>query len=400
MAANLYGQSGQSFQWVQEADINNVYQDETPTVFTGNFTQFWYRFVDLNPSISATSSASVNLVTNRTINSTATCEEYRITYGGHAGAEPNTTDSQNYDQYGLAYVDSRNQSQYIVVEEQARGLTTWMSNSSSACGDRCIQLLVLQSANNLTTEEAALQDYVSVQNPRLWACNNTVSQVTNLDQYGFANETRLELPDLQAQIMAGAIGWSGITISDTDGNVDPLQYQIIRGDNGFNLAGNITAEGVSAMLMYFTTTVFAAMDQQGGPRVTMTGDYVPSAAQTINVKWQFAGAILAGLPILQFIMLLAVVWFSRKAIILEPSYLTAAHLLYPVVHKLGPGGILMSVDEMAEKLGSDYKVAYTVRPDANDPGPAATEYVRKLDLVEEKEGYGYIRGQMAEGRYD
>ncbi len=71
----------------------------------------------------------------------------------------------------------------------------------------------------------------------------------------------------------------------------------------------------------------------------------------VDREWWHAYAILIGIPLIQFIMLLGVVWFSGKAIILEPSYFTAAHLLYSVIHKLGHRGILMSVDAMTEMMG-------------------------------------------------
>lgn len=392
MAANLYGQSGQNFEYYAGETIDDIVQYDTPTIFTNDYSTFWYRFVDSSPS-----SAKQTVVTDRTINSTATCEELKITYGGYAGYQyvPDGKDTQ-----GLGYIDHDGNEQYMIVDEVAKGLTTYMSNTSVNCGNRCNQVMALQSANNFTYADVEGSDTVPVWKPRLWNCTNTLTQVTNLDTDGFENVTRLQLPDLQAQILAGAIGWSGVTNTYDNNVTDPMQYQIIHGNNGYNLAGNMTAEGVAAALMIFSTTAIAAMDYRGGPRVNMTGYYSPSPATTINVKWNFAGAILAGIPVLQFIMLLAVVYFSGKAIILEPSYLTAAHLLYPVMHKLGPGGVLMSVDEIAEKLGPDFKVAYSVRPDANDPGLGNTEFVRNLTLVEEREGHGYIRGRMPEGRYD
>jgi hypothetical protein len=396
MAANLYGQTGQAFDLATNETIDDIWQGAIPTVFTNeDGSVFWYRFVDLSPD-----SGQLNYATDRIVNATATCEELKITFGGYAGLGYTPDD---FDTQQLNYIDSAGQARSIIVDEVATGLTTYMSNSSSesACGPRCNQVLVLQSANNLTEAEAIEYNQVSVPEPHLWSCNNTMSQVSNLEEDGFDNVTRLELPDDQARILAGAIGWSGVSIQNTTSNTtDDLQYQIIHGDNGFNLDGNVTAPGVAASVMVFSVAAVAAMDQRGGPRVNATGSYQPNPAQVLNVQWNYAGAILGGIPVLQFLMLLCVVWFSGKAIILEPGYLTAAHLLYPAMHKLGPNGILLTADEMAEKLGPDFKLAYSVRPNPDDPGRTNTEFTRDLDLIHESEGHGYIRGRFPEGRYD
>jgi hypothetical protein len=151
--------------------------------------------------------------------------------------------------------------------------------------------------------------------------------------------------------------------------------------------------------MKFSAGAMAAMDQPNGLRQTVTGNRQPSLAQEINVKWMYAAPILGGIPLIQFLMLLAVVFFSRKAIILEPSALTFAHLLYPIMHKLGEKGVLMSSNEIEERLGEDFKVSYSVRPDPNDPGLHERDHVRRLTLLEQSEGFGYVRGDMPEGRY-
>lgn len=397
MAANLYGQTGQNFDLSYNDTIDNIWSGLTPTVFANeDVSVYWYRFVDLSPG-----SGKLNIVTDRTINSTAQCVPLEIKYGGYAGLQPYVPD--NYDANGLEYIDIYGETQYTVVPDAASGLTTWMANNSAspACGQRCAELLVLQSANNLTEADAAGDDnLIPVPKPLLWACNNTLDQVTNLDADGFSDPDRLKLPDLQAQILAGAIGWSGIDSINADNTTDIMQSAIINGKNIYNMNGNATNRTVAAALMTFSVSAIAAMDQRGGPRLNMTGLYSPRSAQKINVKWPFAGAILGGVPIVQFMLLIGVVWFSGKAIILEPSALTTAHLLYPVMQKLGPDGILLSVDEMTEKLGPDFKISYAVRPDANDPGHHMTEFVRDLDVVEEREGFGYIRGKMPEGRYD
>lgn len=122
-------------------------------------------------------------------------------------------------------------------------------------------------------------------------------------------------------------------MTDSEDNVELFQAQIIPGDNVYNMNGSANASLVAANIMRFSTSALAAMDQRGGPPIIQEGNYRPRPAQHLEVKWPFAGAILASVPTVQFMVLIAVVWLSGKAIILEPSYITIAHLLYPVIGK-------------------------------------------------------------------
>jgi len=383
---NLWGELGLSF---YESIINQP-----------NGTNDWvYKFVD--GSTNAQNKQIRN--TTREIKSSAECVEYEVVYGGYA----------NFDDPAPAFVNqvgyvnpSDNETYSIQVENVAIGATTWIGNMTSAenvtCGPRCAQFLVLQSANNCTNNPAPdappdnCTSSTRVQFPRLWSCTNVVGQVSNTDSSneGFDNPQELLLPDLQARVIAGAPGWSGVLLSGTG-----LQQGLIfRGENDMNAPGNITVKGMEELVQYFTALVFATADGVGF-RKSLTGAYCPGPAQVVNVKWRYASLILIGIPVVQFLMLLGVVWFSGKAIILEPSYLAAAHLLQPVLNRIGEAGTLLSVDEMGEKLGK-FKIAYGVRPDPADPGHSDTTFVRDLAVIEESEGFGYIRGKMPEGRYD
>ena len=219
----------------------------------------------------------------------------------------------------------------------------------------------------------------------------------------FEDTTFLKMPDAVAKLLAGSIGWSGISTCDvTDPTIcSPFQNVAYSGDSKLSPPGaNATAESIAELIMKFTTGAISAIDSLQGPRFNVTGDNSPSQAQVVNVKWKFAGTILGGIPTVQLIMLFFVVWFSSKAIILDPSFITIAYALRPVIDKLGPQGCLLSLDEMSEKLGGDVKIAYGVRPDPNDPGHHDTTFVRHVGLMEESEGFGYVRGRMPEGRYD
>ncbi|KIX97307.1 uncharacterized protein Z520_06759 [Fonsecaea multimorphosa CBS 102226] len=376
-AANLWGQVGQNFP-VVTTTLDGGYDQPGPFVFTtAARDMWWYRFVDLGPDLKTA------ITSTRTVTSQAHCEEYKVLFGGYAGFN---TDNATLT-YFLEWEDNQGNKFGDIVTNVATAFTTWMGNSSSkdvGCGPRCSRILALQSADNHT-----------VPHPRMWSCNNTVGQVQGIADGGFSDPDALTLPDDQAFYLAGSIGWTGLETESDD-----LQYFLFDGDTPFNPPGNATAETMAELVMKFTVGALSALDNMNGPTKNLTGAASPSPAQVVNVKWADAGAILAGIPFVQFLLLVGVVWFSDKAIILEPSFMTVAHLLFPVIRKVGQDGCLLTVDEMADRLGHAYKIAYGVRPHPADPGHHDTTFVRDLDVIEESEGYGYIRGRFPEGRYD
>jgi hypothetical protein len=401
-AANIWGLSGQNLVWNRNDSIDNVVGAYDPQISTngddGNWAgaSFWYRFVDLAPpsdpdddvSGEAAASTGSNIVTGRTVNATASCLEWEVTGGGHAGYGPdaNLTSPLNVN------ITRNGVNMTFSVQQQIVNAVTWMTyNQSVTCGPRCAVNLALMVSDAYNTEGTPL-----VPKPRFFVCNNTVSDVAGYNDEGFADPDRLLMPDTQAWIVAGSIGLSGIGSSQ-----DFLQYSVIRGDGPYNPISNGTdADYIAALMMAYSTSILATMDYRGGPRTLIEGPNSPRPATIINVKWPYAGAILAGIPVVQLILLVLVVWYSRKAIILEPSYVTAAHLLYPAIQKIGSKGTLMGISEMAERVGRGYKLMYAVRPDPNDPGHHDPDFVRDLDLLDESEGLGPVRGNMPQGRYD
>ncbi|KIW18769.1 hypothetical protein PV08_03058 [Exophiala spinifera] len=360
--------------------------DEDGTGFTQavyrneEFTAYWYRFVDQSPLAN-----SLNTVTDRTVNCTAECQEHKVVAGGYAGFDSDDIDTM----WDVTWVDDDGYNNTWTINDVATGATTWLANMTS-CGDRCTQVYALQSADNNT-------DDVPV--PRFFSCKSYVSQVSNVDEY--VDPAKYELPDVQSQYLAGAIGWSGVQIENTDGSLaSDLQMVVYPADSIWSPPGNYTELGMADLVMRFTAGAIAAMDS-GAPRLNVTG-YGPAPAQFLNVKWKYAGAILGGIPVAQFVILCAVVGFANKAVIKDTSHLSTARLLRPVVDRLGDAGCLLTGDEIAEKLGN-YRLIYGVRNSggAMPPSGAADDgEILHIDVVDESEGLGYRRGPMPPGRYN
>ncbi|KIW67638.1 hypothetical protein PV04_06875 [Phialophora macrospora] len=390
--ANEFGVTGQDF-YVWGTSFDDYFGTEQSVYTDGEI--FWYRFIDRSPL-----AYSMATATYRTVNATATCEPHPVTFGGYAGF--NTDNSSLL--WDVTWVDASGQENTWTIPYQATGATTWMSNITSDCGPRCAQIYALQVADNITTD---------VPTPRFWSCFSNVSTVDGVDLYPdlYPDPGQYQIPDDQASILAGAIGWSGVLSADANGNLSfstpETQLQMVRYpvDSQWSPPGNYTAEDMAWLVMKFTAGAISAMDTVG-PRNNVTA-WGPAPAQVIHVQWRFAASILGGIPLAQALLLLVVIMFANKAIIKDTSHLSTARLLRPIVEKLGDRGCLLTGDEIAEQLGN-YKIIYGVRePNAGLRGGTGVGVVggedgrvRHLDILEETEGLGYKRGRMPEGRYD
>ncbi|KAG9768385.1 hypothetical protein KCU88_g7227, partial [Aureobasidium melanogenum] len=377
--ANQWGVTGQDY-----SVVNTTFDDDNGkqqvVYINADESMYWYRFIDRSPLAFSQSTA-----TSRTVNVTASCESFEVTYGGYGGFQSNDSDLM----WGVVWVDNQGNSNSWWIEDVATGATTWMGNMSSDCGERCAQIYALQTADNMTND---------VPEPRFWSCLVNVSPVDNVHEY--INPSQYQIPDLQATILAGSIGWSGVV---TRGDSPMANLQVVRypADSQSSPPGNISSDDMARLVMKFTTGAISALDTDG-PRLNVTG-YGPAPAQILQVQWKYAAAVLGGIPTAQAVVLLAVVLFANKAIIKDTSHLSMARLLRPIVDKLGDTGCLLTGDEIAERLGN-YRVIYGVRgPGRHGVPPVGVGddgTTRHVDIIDEAEGLGYRRGGMPEGRYD
>jgi len=383
--ANQYGIMGEDYRLITTtldddfAVEQSLYTDEGRDLY-------WFRFVDRSPT-----QFSRGASTYRTITSNATCTSYPVVEGGYAGF--NNLNATDGSQFLVTWVDSQGLDHTWSIDEVATGSTTWMSNTSvTDCGPRCSQIWALQSADNVTSD---------VPVPRFWQCNNTVGQVTNTDRY--INPSQYQVADEQARVMAGAIGFSGITV-ESGTFLDTLESVRYSSDSEWSPPGNLSERDMARVVMKFTAGAFSALDENG-PHLNVTG-YAPEPAQIVNVQWKYAGAILAGIPCAHAAILLVVIACANTAIIKDTSSLSTARLLRPIVDKLGDSGCLLTRDDIAEQL-HNLRVIYGVRMPGDAVGmgvrgPEAMDYtlINHLDILEESEGLGPPRGSMPEGRYD
>ena len=375
-SANYYGIQGQDYNFVNnitvpgQGKLASYGNPSTPTVYCSDDWKIMsYYFQDQNPS-----NPALTLLSRRHINFTASCTQLEIIEGGN-GVET-----------ALTYLNEEKQPVTMDVVRVGPGAMTFLSMLNSTCGSRCTEMFALQSANNET-----------ITPPAFFSCKNTVSPVHGIEGYvqKGQNASLYQLRDEQARIIAGAIGWTGFNYTPGD----PLQYVRYSIDSWWSPNKPATADVTAAHIMEFSAEAIAAFDYNG-PRQVVAGWY-PATAQTVNVLWRSAGAILGAIPFLQLLVLLCVVRYANEAIIKDASCMTTARLLRPLVEKLGTHGCLLTGREVAEEF-PDMRLKYGYREPLSDlqfHNKIDSDVVRHVDLIEEHEGLG-IQGAMPPGRYD
>jgi hypothetical protein len=371
-AANTYGIEGQDFYNLTNIPVADQVGEET-YYSNSDYTTFWYRFQDQNPT-----NYNEVLVSKRTVSTTAQCDQFKVLSGG------DTTQNDH-----VTYFDTNLQQNVTQqIHLYALGCSTYMSNTNRTCGPRCTNINVLTAADNQTG---------SVPFPLWFSCNNTVGPVTNIDDY--AEPAKYMLPDEQARAWAGAIGFSGIHWNGTS-----FQYVLYEYDSDWALnAYPDNQPGTAAVaqnIMEFTAGGIAATDVYG-PRINVTG-YYPTQGQVVDIQWNWAVLLLAGIPGGQFLVLLAVLIWANKVIIKDESHLSTARLLRPVVDKLGEKGCLLTGNEIVEVLGN-FRLKYGARDPPQDSmgyRGLGGAFVRHVDVIKEVEGLGRADARMVNGLYD
>jgi hypothetical protein len=234
----------------------------------------------------------------------------------------------------------------------------------------------------------------------IFDCQSTVSQM-----YTSTEDSQREefiLPDESAMYFAGAIAGK-IPPGDS---VDDLKFYTQYSDffDDRNLTGyyetELSAENIASTIQLFSLSSMSAFDLLG-PRISVPGN-PPQLAQGLKIQWTWVTAILVGIPVTQFLLLCVTAYISSNAVIKDASFLAAAHLLKPVVEKLGPHGCIMSGRDIARHLGNQ-PVVYGVRdPQGLSAGPIYhVDLISQSEAIEAQRGSVWMPGmKMPKGWYD
>ena len=184
-------------------------------------------------------------ISHRNITAMATCKRMRVLDGGNGTIT------------FVTYIDDDGEATTLNVAQVGSAAVTYIGVLNSTCGPPCTEVMALQSADGDTIPE-----------PPFFMCNSTISAVSAIDDYLHHGMTAdaFQMPDQQAKIIAGAIGWSGCNHTPGD------SYQFVRYCTESSWSPNDAAEVImiSERIMEFSIEAVAATDYNG-PRRNVTG---------------------------------------------------------------------------------------------------------------------------------
>ncbi|KAI1204108.1 uncharacterized protein F4807DRAFT_448962 [Annulohypoxylon truncatum] len=330
--------------------------DPSPFMFhTSTFDNDTGAYVNAIPNYPNWASNSLTAwnVIERWVNNFAYCDNLTIT-GMNTSSD--TTE--------VAF-DGYNGTQIFSISQTPLDYITYISDTSFSCGLRCTQVYALYSADETT---------------KLFVCNNTVSHI--YDNNGDSiNRTDLLMPDTQARILAGAIGWGDL---DVDSSLDalsmPNRFQASSFPNGSYWAPHWTAsEDIDlGYVPLFTASAIVTMTQYGIQK-NFTDILIPGTASQLDVTWKYSVLILALIPSIQALLALlcVLVVYVCGVSIHDGSLLAITTLLSPALSHIATSD-LRSGKEIAKTLGYDLQYTHE-RGEGDREGKWAIEMIgRKI----------------------
>ena len=329
IAAQQYGITGQFFQIVTGIELSNAVGLGTINKDRGTSGYFRYFFIDENPLVfNPVANAAIS---GRFIDASTSCDTYPVVDGGYGNL--------SY----IVYTDSgRNVTQAIgSIGEQEPGAMTYISELATTCGSRCTQVKTFQPIYLSNADGLGV-----VHNPHFFICNSTISKVQQyIGPTVYDVLDNVQMPDNVAKIIAGVPGWSG---SQPTNSTEESQTYSRQASETFT--NDTTVEQVEDMISSFAIATSAALDDHG-PRKNISGaDPVVANVLKLGRNWREAGSLLAVIPTIHFLAMIAVLIWADKAIILDDTSLAAAKFLKPMMDRLETKGNLMRGEDIVQIL--------------------------------------------------
>ena len=402
-AAHTFGLEGGGFNTIWEigpqnfSDLYRGYQDVNVDPNNSGYAEYW--FMDVNSNSDNPHDESD--ISGRYLNVTVRCTQYPIVVGG----------SGNTAYIGYTAEDGHMVTEYVGTASDA-GTTTYISDTNSTCGPRCTNVKVFQPATNTTADGQNNDNFDAfggATNATFTVCNSTMGTVVlnAIPDYGKvqAPNSAFDLPDLQARMLAGAIGFTGVAFANQSITSELSTYNQ---GNSFAPSDSIDVDGAQFNIAWFAMAAVAAMDY-GGNHVNITADDVPIYGDQLQIDhWWRVGALLGGITALQAISMVSVIIWGSKVIIKDETFISMAKLFKNVIEdpKLGMDdhGCLLRGKEIMERWGAgqDDKVIYSWKDGVQTAPDGSAEDVMHVDIFRHTDCGDPTRRfeKFPEGMYD
>ena len=303
----------------------------------------------------------------------SSCTGYRVTEGEYG--------NMPY----IIYRDGDKDVNLTLPAQPGPGGLLVQSQLNSTCGDRCVDVTAFQAESY--PSDTNLDDVYFVEQARYFTCSNNVSQAQDRNkeltwEYIFSDQV--------ARMLAGALGWSANGPTQDGKSL----YAVYTNASDLRFASTPSTKDMANKLASFTIGAVSFMDDSfAADRRYVSSTERPIAAQYLEVTWRYAAAILASIPLIHGLTLLAVVTWANHAIIKDDSHLSIAKVYHSFLQGLGDHGCLLKGHEMVQALNNP-KVKY------GHSGSLGHEGYLHVDVYEQGGRLVGNEGNLLEGWYD
>ena len=295
--------------------------------------EFAYRFSEFNPQDNTNAYPHL---TNRNIRSTAgDCVEHALDTTSPAKLI-DTPDGQHEAQvwsFGppISTDDTPTYDSTITIPRPyaAFDSTTYIYNGTSPpdltnaaegieCGARCLRIYAFRSAGVRSNRTSAL-----------FSCPITLSTVYN------QTSPAQDIPDAIARLAASSIALSGRytnPYTSSPSTKSWQQYQLYPWGSYWE-AAELDARGVGGLMARFAMGSIAGMVELN-PQVKRPG-LVPLMGYKLSVHWNFMIPLLCIIVGSHAILMLGILFVSRKVVVVDDSFFCVSRLVAPLMAQLG-----------------------------------------------------------------
>ncbi|KAI1415683.1 hypothetical protein F5Y13DRAFT_147535 [Hypoxylon sp. FL1857] len=236
--------------------------------------------------------------------------------------------------------DGYNGTQAFAIAKAPLDYVTYISDTELSCGPRCTQVYSIVSTNETTD---------------LFICNSTVGWMYDwVDSY-WIEQWNLSIPDAQASILAGAIGWGDIEVNSSVSTPGRFQASSFPPRTYWAPASSRPSASTMAnwYIAHFTAATIQVINQYGISD-NFTNLILPGVASKLNVEWKYSILILSLIPGVQALLAVSCicVLYRYQVPVYNDSPLAMATLLAPVMAHI-PTGTLQSGAKMTKDMEHD-----------------------------------------------
>ncbi|KAI0829958.1 hypothetical protein F5Y06DRAFT_307965 [Hypoxylon sp. FL0890] len=258
-------------------------------------------------------------------------------YARCVGVNASISDGSNSSDTTTVTFDGYNGTQVFTITKAPLDYITYISDTNTSCGARCTQVYAIISANETTD---------------LFICNSTVRTMFDWVSQDPIRNGSLSMPNPQARILAGAIGWGDIEVDDSLSTPGRFRASSFPYGSYWAPPSSRSHNGTVGnwFVAHFTAATIEVITQYGlldeFPDIV-----VPGVASELDVKWMYTDLILTLIPGFQALLAFSCIYilYRYRAPIHDDSPLAMATLLAPVMSHV-PTGTLQGGKRMAKDM--------------------------------------------------